>query len=187
MTSAGVGQDQPVKPGEDLRMIGVAISVAEPYGELLREFRASFGDDLAVSVPTHVTLLPPTEVPAAALPMIEGHLAAVADRSSAFQIDLHGTGTFRPVSPVVFVKLAAGADRCAQLDSLIRLGPLHRELHFDYHPHVTVAHHLPDDVLNRAEQELAGFSCSFPVPGFKLYQHGADRVWRVVQSYEFAG
>ncbi len=63
---------------------------------------------------------------------------------------LRGTGTFRPVSPVVFVTVAEGISGCEQLASSVRRGPLAADLQFPYHPHVTVAHHLDDDTLDRA-------------------------------------
>jgi hypothetical protein len=44
--------------------LGVSIAVPEPYGSLLQERRAGFGDPAAHGIPTHVTLLPPTEVDA---------------------------------------------------------------------------------------------------------------------------
>ena len=46
------------------RTIGVAIPIPEPYGRALQQVRESFGDPLARSIPTHITLLPPTEVAA---------------------------------------------------------------------------------------------------------------------------
>lgn len=42
--------------------IGVSIAIPSPHAELLQAKRASFGDPLAASIPTHVTLLPPTDV-----------------------------------------------------------------------------------------------------------------------------
>ncbi len=46
---------------------------------------------------------------------VEEHLAAIAGRSASYRIHLRGSGTFRPVSPVVFVNLVAGhlPDRAA--------------------------------------------------------------------------
>lgn len=58
--------------------IGVSIAVPEPHGSLLQERRAGFGDAAAHGIPTHVTLLPPTEVEDSALPAIEAHLTEVA-------------------------------------------------------------------------------------------------------------
>ena len=39
-------------------------------------------------------------------------------------------------------------------------GPLDIEREFPYHPHVTIAHHLADDVLDRAFAELADFDAT---------------------------
>ena len=97
---------------------------------------------------------------------MEKHLAEVARRATeVFGVHLRGTGTFRPVSPVVFVTLVEGISQCEQLAGLVRRGPLAIELEFPYHPHVTVAHHLDDAALDRAFEELAGFDCTFDGDG----------------------
>jgi 2'-5' RNA ligase len=181
----GIGQDQRVNTAETVHTIGVAVSIPEPYGEQLRAHRASFGDPLAESVPTHVTLLPPTDVPLPQVDRVREHLAAVAAAGRSFPIHLRGTATFRPVSPVVFVPLVQGVGECEALEKAVRRGPLARELQFFYHPHVTVAHHLADDDLDRASRELADFECRFTVSGFHLYERGDDSVWRVSGWYGF--
>ncbi|MFD5433185.1 2'-5' RNA ligase family protein [Kitasatospora sp. NPDC058063] len=165
--------------------IGVSVSVPDPYGTAVQDARAGHGDPLARSIPTHVTLLPPTEVPAEALPKIEEHLAAVAAAHRPFRMLLHGSGTFRPVSPVVYVRVEEGAQECRLLEADIRSGPLARELAFPYHPHVTVAHGLSDDVLDQAYEQARDFRADFPVEGFGLSRFGADEVWRPWRSYPF--
>jgi 2'-5' RNA ligase len=167
------------------RTIGVAISIPPPYGEQLRAARASFGDPLASSVPTHVTLLPPTVVDVAEAADVDEHLRKVAEAARPFRIHLRGTATFRPVSPVVFIPLVQGIGECEALEQSVRSGPLARDLQFYYHPHVTVAHHLSDHALDRASQELADFECRFTVEGFHLYEHGDDEVWRTQGWYAF--
>jgi 2'-5' RNA ligase len=169
------------------RTIGVAVSIPEPWGEQLRAHRASFGDPGAHSIPTHVTLLPPTPVPADADTGVHAHLEAVAASAQPFTIHLRGTATFRPVSPVVFVQLVEGIGGCERLERLVRSGPLKRALQFYYHPHVTVAHHLPDEALDRAFTELADFECRFRVEEFHLYEHGTDGVWRPQRAYALGG
>ncbi|GAA2130616.1 2'-5' RNA ligase family protein [Kitasatospora kazusensis] len=166
--------------------IGVSISVPEPYGTAIQDARAGHGDPLARSIPTHVTLLPPTEVPAALLPTIETHLTAVAARHRAFRMLLQGSGTFRPVSPVVFVRVEEGAQECRALEAAVRSGPLARELAFPYHPHVTVAHGLPEAVLDQAHESARAFHATFTVPGFSLSRFGPDQVWRPWHTYAFA-
>ncbi|MFF3769393.1 2'-5' RNA ligase family protein [Streptomyces sp. NPDC002232] len=167
--------------------LGVSIAVPEPYGSLLQERRAGFGDQAAYGIPTHVTLVPPTEVPEERLPEIEAHLADVAADHEPFPVRLRGTGTFRPLSPVVFVKLAEGVPHCNRLQQRIRdeAGPLVRELHFPYHPHVTVAHGISEEGMDRAYEELAGYEAAWTCRSFALYEQGPDGVWRKLYDYEF--
>lgn len=162
--------------------IGVAIAIPEPWAVELQQHRASFGDPQAGAIPTHITLVPPTEV-GAALDDVEQHLAAVAVGRSPFRLRLRGTATFRPVSPVVFIAVSEGISACELLAGAARSGPLHQELAFPYHPHVTVAHHLDEDALDRAYDALADFDCSFDVVDFHLYVHGDDGVWRPSRTF----
>ena len=163
--------------------IGVSIAIPSPHAELLQAKRASFGDPLAGSIPSHVTLLPPTEVPPAELDGVVAHLKSAAAGGHPFPMVLRGTGTFRPVSPVVFVQVSGGIAECEVLEKSVRSGPLERRLEFYYHPHVTVAHDIPESALDRAFADLADFEASFEVTRFHLYEHGPDRVWRPVRSF----
>jgi 2'-5' RNA ligase len=166
--------------------IGVAIPIPEPYGSELQKHRADFGDPLAASIPTHVTLLPPTEVTDGRLPAIDQHLTAVAQRFPAFRIRLRGTATFRPISPVVFVSLTEGISSCEVLQEQVRSGPLDVALKFPYHPHVTVAHDLEAAALDRAYDTLADYECVFDVTAFSRYEH-EDGVWRPQRDFLLAG
>ena len=163
--------------------IGVAIAVPEPWGGQLQDFRTDLGDKTAAGIPTHITLVPPVEVAAGDLPAIEQHLAETSALTSAFKVHLRGTGTFRPVSPVVFVTVAEGISGCEQLALSVRRGPLATDLRFPYHPHVTVAHHLDDATLDRAFEELADFECAFEVDRFALYVHDEDSGWAPTREY----
>jgi 2'-5' RNA ligase len=167
--------------------IGVSIAIPSPHAEMLQAKRASFGDPLAESIPSHITLLPPTELSDEELPAAVEHLAAVASDGHAFPMVLRGTGTFRPISPVVFVQVSGGLAECEVLERAIRRGPLKRKLDFYYHPHVTIAHHVSEESLDRAFEELADFECEFLVREFHLYEHGEDQVWRPVRSFGLNG
>ncbi|MFE7317287.1 2'-5' RNA ligase family protein [Streptomyces sp. NPDC057555] len=167
--------------------LGVSLAVPEPHGSFLQRRREGFGDPAAHGIPTHITLLPPTEAEAEALPGIERHLARVAAACRPFPLRLEGTDTFRPLSPVVFVKVVEGAADCAALQERIRAasGPCARELQFPYHPHVTVAHAIDEAAMDRAQTELADFSAAWTVNGFALYEKGGDEVWRFQREYPF--
>jgi 2'-5' RNA ligase len=169
--------------------IGVSIAVPEPHGSELQQLRAGFGDASAHGIPTHVTLLPPTEIDEDALPAVEAHLTEVAAAGRPFRMRLSGTGTFRPVSPVVFVRIVAGAEACTGLQQQVRdpAGPAARELQFPYHPHVTVAHGIDEAAMDRAFEELADYEAEWPCTGFALYEQGADSVWRQLREFTFGG
>jgi 2'-5' RNA ligase len=166
--------------------IGVAIAVPEPWGEQLRTYRADLGDTTAEGIPTHINLMPPFEVDEVDVPSIEEHLAGASAQSAGFRIHLRGTGTFRPVSPVVFVMVAEGISACEQLAFSVRRGPLETDLQFPYHPHVTVAHHLCDTLLDRAFDELAGFEATFLVERFWLYVHEDRTGWVPTRDFVLA-
>ena len=167
--------------------IGVSIAIPAPHGDLLQAKRASFGDPLADSIPTHVTLLPPTEVAEEDMGAAVAHLEAVSEARHPFPMVLRGTGTFRPISPVVFVQVSGGLADCEVLEQAIRTGPLQRRLDFYYHPQVTVAHHVPEPNLDRAFTELSDFEARFLVEAFHLYEHGDDSVWRPVRTFPLRG
>ncbi|HET7900244.1 MAG TPA: 2'-5' RNA ligase family protein [Candidatus Nanopelagicales bacterium] len=163
-------------------LIGVAVAVPDPWAAELERWRAELGDPQAGAIPAHVTLLPPTPVESAALDEVEQHLAAAAASVEPFAVRLRGTATFRPVSPVVFVALTAGISGCESLEAAVRSGPLHRALDHPYHPHVTVAHDLPDDLLDRAERELASYAADFVVGEILLYTHESG-VWHPRRAF----
>jgi 2'-5' RNA ligase len=167
------------------RNIGVAIGLPEPYDRELQGWRDRLGDPNAHRIVPHVTLLPPTEVPSEDLGDIEEHLRVIAMQEEPFDIRLRGSATFLPVSPVVFVPLVQGIAGCERLESRIRGGPLAREIRFPYHPHVTVAHDLPEPALNRAFDAIADYEAAFRVYGFSLFEQGPDSVWRPQRDFVF--
>lgn len=167
--------------------IGVAIAVPEPWGSRLQDYRASLGDKTAHGIPTHITLMPPFEVDEEDIPAVEKHLAEAAASRPPFRIHLRGTGTFRPVSPVVFVTVVLGISSCEQLAMAVRRGPLATDLVFPYHPHVTVAHDLEDELLDRAFDELSDFECIFNADHFLLYVHDAEVGWQPTREFPLTG
>lgn len=169
------------------RDIGVAIGIPEPFRSELQAWRERLGDPNALFIVPHVTLLAPTAVPDDQLGEITDHLADVAAGGTPFRIRLRGSGTFRPLSPVVFVALAMGISSCEVLQEAVRSGPLARPLRFGYHPHVTVAHDIDEEGLDRAREALSDYEASFDVDGFGLYERGDDQTWRELRHFQFGG
>jgi 2'-5' RNA ligase len=168
--------------------IGVAIDIPEPWGSRLTRRRAEAGDPQAAYTPAHVTLLGPTEVATEVLPAVEKHLEAVASAQRPFAIQLRGTGTFRPITEVVFVTLAQGISECELLAGAIAAAEgVHRDSRFPYHPHVTIAHDVPSAALDAAFEDLATFSARFDVTSFTLFSHGGEGPWRPRRDFPLGG
>ena len=168
-------------------VVGVLVPVPEPWAQLLVDWRSKVGDPQATLVPPHVTLLPPTEVPCADRAGITEHLTRVAASHPPFDMHLSGTGTFTPVSDVVFVAVARGIGNCELLANDVRSGPLARTLSFPYHPHVTVAHDVPRDMLELAYTGLGDLSAEFRVTSFTEFEQTPVGTWAVAREYPLTG
>jgi 2'-5' RNA ligase len=166
--------------------MGVAIAVPEPHGSRLREMRAAFGDSLARTVPSHVTLLPPLEIDVDDLDEVCARLDKTAGTIPSFRVRLQGTGTFRPTSPVVYVRLGAGYVATGVLAGQLRQAVDAPRPAFPFHPHVTVAHHLDDASLDHADEALCDFACEFEVAEFALYLHDDATGWEPQRSFPLA-
>jgi 2'-5' RNA ligase len=168
--------------------IGVAIDIPEPWGAELTRRRAQAGDPQAEYVPAHLTLLGPTEIPADRLGAVERHLAEVAAAQAPYMLHLRGTGTFRPVTEVVFVAVAAGISETELLAEAISGAPeLRRQTRFPYHPHVTVAQDVPGDALDAVFDDLALFDARFEVNAFTLFSHTGQERWQPRRDFRLRG
>ncbi|MDQ0770101.1 2'-5' RNA ligase [Pseudarthrobacter defluvii] len=169
--------------GSEEISVGVILGFpAEIAGELQR-WRASFGDPMADVVPAHITLV--TTTPTQDWEATRRHVREVARCQSPFMVTIAGTGTFRPVSPVVFINVEAGFDQCVDLHRKLQQGPLHRDLPFAYHPHVTIAHDVAPESLDEAETVLKNYRATFPVVSMGLYEHDADGIWQLREELDF--
>jgi hypothetical protein len=52
---------------------------------------------------------------------------------------------------------------------------------------VTIAHHLEDDVLDQAFEELSGFECAFVATEFHLYGHDDQTGWQPTRDFRLGG
>ncbi len=157
--------------------IGVTLEVPDPWASELQRYRLGLGDTSGEGIPAHITLLGPVDVEREMMPDVLSHLEKVATRHGSFSVGLRGTGSFRPVSRVVFIRVAEGADGCAALAEAVRTGPLGFDSEFSYHPHVTIAHDVADEVLDRAAREHSDFECSFAVDHLRVYHYAPRAGW----------
>ncbi len=165
--------------------LGVAIEIPEPFGSAIDLARKGYEPSMG-RMPAHITLLPPVDVDSEVMPGVIEHLSTVASRCAPFDVELHGTGTFQPVSPVVFISLARGISSCERVEAAVRSAVLDVESRFPYHPHVTLAHDVSDEILDRAFDDFTDFRAAFTVTAMHLYQLHADG-WHPLQAFAFAG
>lgn len=163
--------------------LGVAIEIPEPFGSVIDLARLGFQPNMG-RMPAHITLLPPFDVDQEVLSGVVEHLTMVAKECDQFDVELHGTGTFQPVSPVVFIALARGISSCERVEAKVRSGILGVESRFPYHPHVTLVHDESDEILNRAFDDFTDFRASFTVAQMHLFHMRASS-WHSLEAFTF--
>lgn len=162
----GIGQSG-ASPTPHADSLGVIISLPPALAEQLSERRAEYAGPGSAVVPPHITLV--SGRAKEAWNDAAEHVRKVAAAGEPFVISLRGTGTFEPISPVVFLNVADGAHDCVQLHEQLLEGPLEHLLAFDFHPHLTIAHDLDAPNMARAKADMANFSADFEVASIGLY------------------
>lgn len=163
--------------------VGVILGFPPAIAEELQRWRASFGDPMADVIPAHITLVTTTLTDD--WKATHDHVREVARQQEPFMVTISGTGSFRPVSPVVFLNVEDGFEACVELHEKLQSGPLARELPFPYHPHVTIAHDVAPESLDEAETALRDYRATFPVVSMGLYEHDSDGIWQLREELDF--
>ncbi|WP_051388607.1 2'-5' RNA ligase family protein [Arthrobacter sp. 35W] len=174
-------------PSDDVAevCVGVVVALEEPLASEITGWRLSFGDAMAAVIPAHITLV--TTTPALGWADTTAHVREVARTQCPFTVTLRGTESFRPVSPVVYLKVEDGYQDCVDLHGKLQAGPLARDLPFDYHPHITVAHDISEEGMDEAQEKLKDFRAEFTVSSMGLYEHDSSGVWQLKEELEFGG
>ena len=119
-------------PDNGLRSEGISIGVILGFpaeiAEELQRWRASFGDPMAGVVPAHITLV--TTTMTQDWEATRNHVREIARRQKPFTVTIAGTGSFRPVSPVVFLNVEDGFGDCVNLHQQLRPGPWNATCNF---------------------------------------------------------
>jgi 2'-5' RNA ligase/8-oxo-dGTP pyrophosphatase MutT (NUDIX family) len=161
--------------------LGVIARLPEPLGLHVQAWRRALGDPAAERIVPHLTLAPPQTVAERDLDRAVGLVERAAADAVPFVVELDGAATFLPDSPVVYLVAREGGPVLEALEAALRESPLDRRTH-PFHPHVTVAQDLPDERIEAAAAELAGFRALFPVRDLALMREERDdqggKVWR---------
>jgi 2'-5' RNA ligase len=158
--------------------VGLSIPVPHPWAADIKAARVAYGDACAEMIPPHITILEPTSVNISDIPFVTQQLRKTCGRFSAFSITLGGTDTFRPISPVTYLKVTVGAAQCAAMHQAVNHGLIASARRFPFHPHVTLAQEVPDVVLDQAQSDFAQLRANFRTDAIWLYQQDDDGMWR---------
>ena len=179
----GIGQSGE-SPAPHPNSLGVIISLPRELAEQLSAKRALYAGPGVSVVPPHITL-----VSGRAKDSWEEaatHVRKVAAAGEPFVLSLRGTGTFAPISPVVFLNVDTGAEVCTALHEQLLEGPVEHLLDFEFHPHLTIAHDLDDQAMTQAKADLAGFAADFEVRSIGLFDFLAGS-WSLREELTLGG
>ncbi len=162
--------------------LGVVISMPPALDAELGAWRESYAGPGNGVVPAHITLVSGRARRSWA--EAAEHVRKIARTATPFTVRLLGTGTFAPVSPVVYLNLERGAGRCIELHEQLLAGPVEHLPQFEFRPHLTVAHDLDPDTMARAAAEMAGFEAQLEVTSIGLYDY-AGGGWALHEELTF--
>ena len=157
--------------------LGVVAPLPEPLGIHVQAWRRALGDPAAGRVAPHLTLVPPQTVAERDLDRAVALVERAAEGAVPFLVELAGTATFLPGSPVAYLVVREGRPALETLEAALRESPLDRRTH-PFHPHVTLVQDLPPDRIEAAAADLAGFRAAFPVRDLAVLREERDRSWR---------
>jgi len=164
--------------------LGVVLLLPEPVRTQVEGIRLGLGADL--SVPLHITLVPPVYVNDDAVDTAIHTVRAAADEQSRpLSVTIGPTRTFLPINPVVYLAVSGDVDEVTALHHNCQQGPFERNDEWEFTPHVTLIDGGSDDFLNAAVIAAGAFSATMFVRGATVLEFGDDKVWRPIADAPF--
>jgi len=155
----------------------VIARLPEPIGIHVQVWRRALGDPAAERIVPHLTPVPPQTVAERDLDRAVALVERAAAEAVPFLVELDGAATFLPGSPAAYLVVREGGPALRDLEAALQDSPLERRTH-PFHPHVTITQDQPDERVEAAARELAGFHAAFPVRELALMREDRDKVWR---------
>jgi 2'-5' RNA ligase len=162
------------------RRLGVALLVPAPVAAEVDGLRRALGDGSLGRIPPHVTLVPPVNVRAEALPDALAVLREAADHTPPLDVRIGPAATFHPVNPVVHLQVGGAVELLAGLRDRVLVPPLERAITHPFVPHVTVADDMDPARIPAAVTALADYVVDVRIDTVHLLEEGRGRVWRPI-------
>jgi 2'-5' RNA ligase len=142
------GDASKIPAEQRLNVYALVIYIPDPLGQFLDDLRRELIP--GCNPHAHVSVLPPRSL------AVDWELAGESVRSCAgewapFEIKLGGIQRF-PVTNVIYIELASGADELHDMHECMNHGALQSAEPFEYHPHITLAQEIPLDCLEEVDQ-----------------------------------
>ncbi len=168
--------------------LAVALLVPEPAATEIDGLRRALGDRGLSKVVPHITLVPPVNVPADGLAAALRVVREVAATTRPFTVKLGPPTTFAPVTPVVYLGVADGAEAVHELRNRLRVAPLDRPTEHDFVPHVTIDEDREDDRIPPAIDALRDYEVDVRFDGVDVLQDkvAGPRRWNSIAESRFA-
>jgi 2'-5' RNA ligase len=134
--------------------------IPEPLAGFLDRMREELVPDCFLRA--HVTILPPrpiTSSPCAAWDLVRWF----APQFAPFEVDMTGVEVF-PVSDVIYVNIADGAQQLTQMHAAMNADGLRFLEPYSYHPHVTLAQNLQPDQVDELMHVARARWAEWPFP-----------------------
>jgi 2'-5' RNA ligase len=164
--------------------LGIVIVVPEPWAQEILEWRMGLGDPYSDRMPTHITLVAPTKVPRSRMSLLLTELATAMSTQPQFEVTIGPVGSFRPVSPVVFLHARDRHDELVRLEQCVRQLVTDQLPMHPFVPHVTIAMNVGEGLLDAAADALSDFTATWRVAEVVVYERDNQGYWSVVKSCE---
>jgi 2'-5' RNA ligase len=164
--------------------IGIVIVVPEPWAQEILDWRMGLGDPYSDRMPTHITLVAPTKLPRSRMDALLTELATAMTSEQPFEVTIGPVGTFRPVSPVVFLHAHDRHDELARLEQRVRQLVTDQLPMHPFVPHVTIAMNVGDGLLDAAAHALSDLIATWWVAEVVVFERDDQGYWSVVTSCE---
>lgn len=140
------------------RRLGAAVLIDPPVAHELDGLRRGLSDTSLARIPAHVTLVPPVNVPPAAIGKALSALrAAAASAGGPLRLSLGPVSSFLPDNAVLILGVGGDLEALRRLRDDLFVPPLERPLSWPWVPHVTLAEEAPPARIDAALVALAGY------------------------------
>ena len=110
--------------------------VHSPAGELVENLRRELHPDLPL-LAAHLTILPPRPLQGTETSALQ-ILELICGEQEPFEVSLGSAETFIPVTPTVYIRVEAGAQRMCELHRKLNTEVLRFDEEWPYIPHLTI-------------------------------------------------